>query len=75
MTATVIQFADRRPPLMTPEERDRALHAELRRARIRIRQLEIGLAEALRDALAQHDRARAAERRLAELSAGPSPVV
>ena len=39
---------------------------ELRRARIRIAQLEASLTEAMRDSLTNFNRARAAERTLAE---------
>ena len=75
MTATVITMPGlpsglpaRSPRRMTPEERDRALHAELRRARIRIAQLECSLNAALRDGLAHLERARAAERCLTDLT-------
>lgn len=48
---------------------DRATRADLRRARIRIAQLEASLAEALRDNVLHYDRAREAELRLSELLA------
>jgi hypothetical protein len=70
MTATVISLP-RRPgctpaqPLEGAEER--ALRAELRRARIRIAQLEASLTEALRDNVQHFERARAAEQRLTDL--------
>jgi hypothetical protein len=71
MTATVISLRSRRQPLAPrdPAANDRALSAELRRARVRIAQLEASLAEALRDNVAHHGRAREAELRLAELVA------
>jgi NADP-dependent 3-hydroxy acid dehydrogenase YdfG len=72
MTATVISLPGRRQRTMPRDAAaasDRALRAELRRARIRIAQLEASLAEALRDNVAHHDRAREAELRLADLLA------
>ena len=72
MTATVIRLP-RRPGCMPaqPQEgaEERALRAELRRARIRIAQLESSLTEALRDNVQHFERARATEQRLAELLA------
>lgn len=44
------------------------LAGDLRRARIRIAQLEASLTEAMRDSLSNFNRARAAERQLAERS-------
>ena len=49
-----------------PED-ENAVTKELRRARIRIAQLEASLSEAMRDSLANFNRARDAERSLAEL--------
>jgi hypothetical protein len=76
MTATVIRLP-RRPgclPTQPPgEAEDRALKSELRRARIRIAQLEASLAEALRDNVMHFERARAAEQRVAELLAEREP--
>lgn len=72
MTATVISLPRRSGRTSAPAmERDdeRALRAELRRARIRIAQLEASLAEALRDNIQHFERARAAEQRVAELGA------
>ena len=72
MTATVIRLPcrpGRLPAEPSAEADDRALKAELRRARIRIAQLEASLTEALRDNVMHFDRARAAEQRLAELVA------
>jgi hypothetical protein len=43
---------------------------ELRRARTRIAQLERNLTQAMRDSLANYERARQAERRLAKFAAG-----
>lgn len=48
-------------------EQAEPLMLELRRARIRISQLETSLTEAMRDNLANFNRAREAERRLEEL--------
>ena len=48
-------------------EKAEPLMLELRRARIRIAQLETSLTEAMRDNLANFNRAREAERRLEEL--------
>ncbi|MEM9060174.1 MAG: hypothetical protein AAGD13_06890 [Pseudomonadota bacterium] len=48
------------------EDDERTTLAELRRARIRIAQLEASLTEAMRDSLANFNRARDAERMLAE---------
>jgi hypothetical protein len=73
MTATVISLASRRQHCLPSESAgagERALRAELRRARIRIAQLESSLTEALRDNVAHFERAREAEARLAELLAG-----
>ena len=72
MTATVISLPCRPGrPSMQPSTaaEDRALRTELRRARIRIAQLEASLAEALRDNVMHFERARQAEQRLAELLA------
>lgn len=46
---------------------DRTISAELRRARIRIAQLEASLSEAMRDSLANFNRARDAERMIEKL--------
>lgn len=79
MTATVISLP-RRPGCMPTHSQEgaeeRALRAELRRARIRIAQLESSLTEALRDNVLHFERARDAEQRLADLLAkasGPRP--
>ena len=72
MTATVIRLPNRGDRFSRPgavETADRALRAELRRARIRIAQLEASLGEALRDNVMHFDRAREAELQLAELLA------
>jgi hypothetical protein len=72
MSATVISLP-RRPGCMPAQAMDgreeRALRAELRRARVRITQLEASLTEALRDNVQHFERARAAEQRLADLIA------
>lgn len=71
MTATVISLPVRRdrplPKEIGDPASDRALRAELRRARIRIAQLEASLAEALRDNILHYERARQAEAKLSEL--------
>ena len=71
MTATVISLPRRsgRIPAAPVAVEDRALKAELRRARIRIAQLEASLTEALRDNVMHFERAREAEQRLADLLA------
>ncbi len=70
MTATVIRLP-RRPGWMpaqpVEDAEERSLRAELRRARVRIAQLEASLTEAMRDNVHHFERARAAEQRLAEL--------
>lgn len=63
MSATIISLPHSHPP-RTEAETDGSLMIELRRARIRIAQLEASLTEALRDSLANHNRAREAERKL-----------
>jgi hypothetical protein len=72
MSATVISLADRRQrvePRGSTSAGERALRAELRRARVRIAQLQASLTEALRDNVAHFERAREAEARLQELLA------
>lgn len=54
---------------MLEHQENRGTTTELRRARIRIAQLEASLSEAMRDSLANFNRARDAERSLEELSA------
>ncbi len=76
MTATVISLPRR--PGSTPAQpmggaEERALRAELRRARVRIAQLEASLTEALRDNVQHFERARDAELRLADLLAERDP--
>jgi arginine deiminase len=69
MTATVIRLPlrpARAPARPAAQPEDRALKTELRRARVRIAQLEASLAEALRDNVKHHERARQAEQRLAD---------
>ena len=70
MTATIIDLASRhsvRTPQRTADAEESAL-VELRRARIRIAQLEASLTQAMRDNLTNFNRARAAERQLEDLS-------
>ena len=72
MSAKIISL-----PFVKPGDAQRAAthpevqstNAELRRARIRIAQLEASLSEAMRDSLANFNRARDAERSLEELTA------
>ncbi len=81
MTATVIRLPRRSgslpaqlaPGQLATEAEDRALRAELRRARVRISQLESSLTDALRDNVLHFERARAAEQRLAEFIADREP--
>ncbi len=70
MTATVISLQSKRPQLgrIPPEDAKSSMLVELRRARIRIAQLEACLTKAMRDSLVNFDRARDAERRLEELA-------
>ena len=72
MTAMIIPLPGASQKAMEDEE-DRAdaemLSLELRRARIRIAQLEASLTEAMRDNLANFNRAREAERRLEKVEA------
>lgn len=71
MSATIIELRPRQGtvpmPRATPHAEAAAL-AELRRARIRIAQLEASLTQAMRDSLVNFNRARAAERRVEELT-------
>lgn len=74
MSAKIITlpFADRiasHEPVLRDEPE---ICRELRRARIRIAQLEASLSEAMRDSLANFNRARDAERSLAELQTSKS---
>ena len=73
MSATIIDLSGRREfgAIQNAEpERDAPTTGELRRARVRIAQLERNLTQAMRDSLANYNRAREAERRLAELVEG-----
>jgi len=71
MSATIIDLRSRQdvtqPPRATPHAEGSAM-AELRRARLRIAQLEARLTKAMRDSLVNFNRARDAERRLEELT-------
>lgn len=72
MSAKIISlpFPDRSEDRTMSEQQEcRTTTTELRRARIRIAQLEASLSEAMRDSLANFNRARDAERSLEELSA------
>lgn len=75
MTAEIIQLSPRlgdvsppaQPSDMRPHAAPLTLVDELRRARVRILQLESSLTAALRDSVRHHDRAMDAERRLESL--------
>ena len=67
MSATIITLPRHHPSSDTTSDRDGSLFVELRRARIRIAPLEASLTEAMRDNLANFNRARDAERRLEEM--------
>lgn len=69
MSATIIELKTniRRPSERAVANVEASAIAELRRARIRIAQLEASLTLAMRDSLKHFDRARQAERQLAEL--------
>ena len=69
MSATIIDLN----PLLRPTNRravpdvEASALSELRRARIRIAQLETNLTQAMKDSLVHFDRARRAEQKLEEL--------
>lgn len=70
MSAVVVDLATRRPTEFkraTTDASDCAI-TELRRARIRIAQLEASLTQAMRDSLTNFNRAREAEKRLEDLA-------
>ena len=67
MSATIISLPRHHSPETSAKDPDASLFVELRRARIRIAQLEASLTEALRDNLANFNRARDAERRLEDM--------
>jgi hypothetical protein len=66
MTATVIALHTGKPTArrIPPDESHQTMLVELRRARIRIAQLEASLTKAMRDNLNNFNRAREAERKL-----------
>lgn len=70
MSATIIDLAGKRAfatiKRAVPDAEGAAI-TELRRARLRIAQLERNLTQAMRDSLSNYNRARDAERRLADL--------
>jgi len=71
MSATIIELASRAQltgAKWREDEAEAAAVAELRRARLRIAHLERNLTQAMRDSLANFNRARDAERKLAELA-------
>ena len=67
MSATIIDLSERRDfrgvNRATPNAEKSAI-GELRRARVRIAQLERNLTQAMRDSLTNYNRAKAAEERL-----------
>lgn len=69
MSATIIDMTHRlsRQSLRATSDAESSALSELRRARIRIAQLEANLTQAMRDSLDHFNRARDAEQRLAEL--------
>lgn len=69
MTATIITLPKHSEEmrLAAPRSEQDSVMVELRRARIRIAQLEATLTETMRDNLANYNRAREAERALEEL--------
>ena len=75
MSAKIISlpFADRaQDRVLQTDSKEKCPNTELRRARIRIAQLEASLSEAMRDSLANFNRARDAERTLDELRRSPA---
>ncbi|MEM7190142.1 MAG: hypothetical protein AAF439_11070 [Pseudomonadota bacterium] len=71
MSAKVIDLSSRQNLAEIPratEDAEEAAISELRRARVRIMQLERNLTKAMRDSLSNFNRAREAERRLEELT-------
>lgn len=66
MTATIITLPRQVAPARVehPDSSDGSIMVELRRARIRIAQLEATLTATMRDNLANYNRARDAERKL-----------
>ena len=67
MSATIISLPRHHPRQSADRDPDASLFVELRRARIRIAQLEASLTEAMRDNLANFNRAREAEQRLEDM--------
>ena len=67
MSATIVSLPRHHPQGGGAEDPNASLFVELRRARIRIAQLEASLTETMRDNLANYNRARDAERRLEKL--------
>lgn len=66
MSAKIISLPLRAHTVHPGENAQDDARLELRRARIRIAQLEASLTQAMRDSLTNFNRARAAERELAE---------
>ena len=66
MSAKIISLPFRVHTAQPRENAQDDARLELRRARIRIAQLEVSLTQAMRDSLTNFNRARAAERALAE---------
>ena len=77
MSATIIDLSDRRGfrgvNRATPNAETSAI-GELRRARLRITQLERNLTQAMRDSLVNYNRAKEAERRLREICDESEPA-
>ena len=68
MSAMIINLPRHHSQETSAADPEASLFVELRRARIRIAQLEASLTEAMRDNLANFNRARDAERRLEDLA-------
>ena len=70
MSATIIELTPHlsHPPTRAVPDAEAAALSELRRARIRIAQLEANLAQAMRDSLTHFNRARLAEQKFAEFT-------
>ena len=71
MSAMIIDLSERRNingVCRATEDAEASAVGELRRARLRIAQLERNLTQAMRDSLNHYNRAREAERRLAEMA-------
>ncbi len=77
MSATIIDLSNRRDfrgVNRVTSNVEAAAIGELRRARLRIAQLERNLTQAMRDSLSNYNRARDAELRLREAVGGHEPA-